>query len=101
MAKKTAKMTYYFGKTKTEGRGVGKEILGGKGLNLAEMTGIGLPVPPGFTITTEVCDQYYKLGGSLPESLMGDVAKNIRTLERELKKGFGDAKNPLLSLIHI
>ncbi|MEL0095924.1 MAG: pyruvate, phosphate dikinase [Planctomycetaceae bacterium] len=96
MAKKTAKMTYYFGKTKTEGRGVGKEILGGKGLNLAEMTGIGLPVPPGFTITTQVCDQYYKLGENLPESLMGDVAKNIRTLERELKKGFGDAKNPLL-----
>jgi len=96
MAKKTAKMTYYFGKTKTEGRGVGKDILGGKGLNLAEMTGIGLPVPPGFTITTEVCDQYYKLGESLPRSLMDDVAKNIRTLERELKKGFGDAKNPLL-----
>lgn len=96
MAKKTAKMTYYFGKTKTEGRGVGKDILGGKGLNLAEMTGIGLPVPPGFTITTEVCDQYYKLGGSLPASLMDDVAKNIHMLERELKKGFGDAKNPLL-----
>ncbi len=96
MAKKTAKMTYYFGKTKTEGRGAGKEILGGKGLNLAEMTGIGLPVPPGFTITTVVCDQYYKLGKKLPASLMDDVAKNIRTLERELKKGFGDAKNPLL-----
>ena len=96
MAKKNAKMTYYFGKTKTEGRGVGKEILGGKGLNLAEMTGIGLPVPPGFTITTEVCDQYYKLGEKLPASLMDDVSKNIRTLERELKKGFGDAKNPLL-----
>ena len=96
MAKKNAKMTYYFGKTKTEGRGVGKEILGGKGLNLAEMTGIGLPVPPGFTITTEVCDQYYKLGEKLPTSLMDDVSKNIRTLERELKKGFGDAKNPLL-----
>jgi pyruvate, orthophosphate dikinase len=96
MAKKNAKMTYYFGKTKTEGRGVGKKILGGKGLNLAEMTAIGLPVPPGFTITTEVCDQYYKLGEKLPTNLMGDVSKNIRTLERELKKGFGDAKNPLL-----
>jgi len=96
MAKKNAKMTYYFGKTKTEGRGVGKNILGGKGLNLAEMTAIGLPVPPGFTITTEVCDQYYKLGEKLPANLMGDVSKNIRTLERELKKGFGDAKNPLL-----
>ena len=95
MAKK-AKMTYYFGKTKTEGRGVGKDILGGKGLNLAEMTGIGLPVPPGFTITTTVCDQYYKLGEQLPANLMDDVSKNIRTLERELKKGFGDSKNPLL-----
>ena len=59
MAKKNAKMTYYFGKTKTEARGVGKEILGGKGLNLAEMTGMGLPVPPGFTVTTGVCHQYY------------------------------------------
>ncbi|MBK95418.1 MAG: pyruvate, phosphate dikinase [Planctomycetaceae bacterium] len=96
MAKKTAKMTYYFGKTKTEGRGVGKEILGGKGLNLAEMTGIGLPVPPGFTITTQVCADYYDLGEKLPANLMADVSKNIRTLERELKKGFGDAKNPLL-----
>lgn len=89
-------MTYYFGKTKTEGRGVGKEILGGKGLNLAEMTGIGLPVPPGFTITTQVCADYYDLGEKLPANLMADVSKNIRTLERELKKGFGDAKNPLL-----
>ena len=51
------------------------------------MTGIGLPVPPGFTITTTVCDQYYKLGEQLPANLMDDVSKNIRTLERELKKG--------------
>ena len=50
------KMVYYFGKAKTEGKGKTKALLGGKGLNLAEMTSIGLPVPPGFTITTEVCD---------------------------------------------
>ena len=52
---KTDKMVYYFGQKKTEGRGLPKALLGGKGLNLAEMTSIGLPVPPGFTITTEVC----------------------------------------------
>ena len=56
------KMIYYFGKTKTEGRGEQKDLLGGKGANLADMTSIGLPVPPGFTITTEVCDLYYKNG---------------------------------------
>ena len=65
---KAKKMTYYFGKTKTEGRGVSKEILGGKGANLAEMTSIGLPVPPGFTITTQVCAAYYDAGKKLPEA---------------------------------
>ena len=58
----TKKMVYYFGKTKTEGKGKSKALLGGKGVNLAEMTRIGLPVPPGFTITTEVCDSYYQSG---------------------------------------
>ena len=57
------------------GRGRQKDLLGGKGANLAEMTGIGLPVPPGFTITTEVCDQYYKNGKKLPKSLMDQVTK--------------------------
>ena len=99
MAKKSAstgKMVYYFGKTKTEGRGKSKDILGGKGLNLAEMTSIGLPVPPGFTITTEVCDAYYKAGEKLPSGLMADVNKAVATLEKELKKKFGDDSNPLL-----
>ncbi len=100
MAKKKAarksRMTYYFGKTRTDGKGVGKDILGGKGMNLAEMTRIGLPVPPGFTITTEVCAQYIKAGGKLPKDLMADVRKNVATLERELGKKFGDNKNPLL-----
>jgi len=93
---RTKKMVYYFGKTKTEGKNVSKDILGGKGLNLAGMTNIGLPVPPGFTITTEVCASYYDQGQNLPPGLMDSVKKNIRTLERELKKKFGDAKNPLL-----
>ena len=98
MAKKatTGKMVYYFGKTKTEGKGKGKALLGGKGLNLAEMTSIGLPVPPGFTITTEVCDAYYKSGEKLPKGLMDDVNKAVATLEKELKKKFGDDSNPLL-----
>ncbi len=93
---KVAKMVYYFGKTKTEGKGAGKELLGGKGLNLAEMTSIGLPVPPGFTITTAVCDQYYKSGERLPDGLTDEVAKHVKTLEKELGKKFGDNKNPLL-----
>jgi pyruvate, orthophosphate dikinase len=90
------KMIYYFGKTRTDGRGNQRELLGGKGTNLAEMTGIGLPVPPGFTITTEMCDQYYKSGKKFPPGLMDEVRIHIRTLEKELGKGFGDAKNPLL-----
>ncbi len=100
MAKKAApaigKMVYYFGKTKTEGKGKKKDLLGGKGLNLAEMTSIGLPVPPGFTITTEVCDAYYKAGRKLPAGLMDDVHKAVGTLQKELKKKFGDDSNPLL-----
>ncbi|MEX2169782.1 MAG: pyruvate, phosphate dikinase [Pirellulales bacterium] len=99
MAKKAparTKMIYYFGKTKTEGKGTQKQLLGGKGANLAEMTSIGLPVPPGFTITTEVCALYYKHGKKLPPGLMDEVAKNVKLLEKELGKRFGDPKNPLL-----
>ena len=90
------KMIYYFGKTRTEGRNVSKELLGGKGTNLAEMTGIGLPVPPGFTITTKVCDAYNRNNQQLPVKLAADVKRNIATLEKELSKKFGDQQNPLL-----
>lgn len=90
------KMIYYFGKTRTEGTGVSKTILGGKGANLAEMTSIGLPVPPGFTITTESCDAYYKSGQTMPPALMAEVKLNVETLEKELGKTFGDNENPLL-----
>ena len=93
---KATKMIYYFGRTKTEGNGKQKMLLGGKGANLAEMTSIGLPVPPGFTITTEVCDLYYKSGRKLPAGLMDEVAKNVGMLEKELGKKFGDNANPLL-----
>ncbi|HTN74550.1 MAG TPA: PEP/pyruvate-binding domain-containing protein, partial [Pirellulaceae bacterium] len=90
MAKKAAakagdssgRMTYYFGKTRTDGTGVSKQILGGKGANLAEMTSIGLPVPPGFTITMECCAGYYKNSRKLPAGLMDDVKKNIAVMEK-------------------
>ena len=71
----STKMAYYFGKTKTEGKSNQKQLLGGKGANLADMTSIGLPVPPGFTITTEVCDLYYKHKQKLPPGLMDEVRK--------------------------
>ena len=90
------KMVYYFGQTATEGTKANKMLLGGKGKNLAEMTSIGLPVPPGFTITTEVCDQYYQSGETLPDGLMKEVASAVKKLEKELGKKFGDNTNPLL-----
>ncbi len=96
MAKDSTKMIYYFGKTKTEGNGKQKSLLGGKGANLAEMTSIGLPVPPGFTITTEVCDLYYQSKRKLPAGLMDEVKRNVAVLEKELGKKFGDNKLPLL-----
>ena len=90
------KQVYYFGKTRTDGKGVGKEILGGKGANLAEMTSIGLPVPPGFTITTQVCDEYYQNRKKAPAGLNDAIKANIKVLEKELGKKFGDANDPLL-----
>jgi pyruvate,orthophosphate dikinase len=89
-------MIYYFGVTRTDGRGDQKPLLGGKGANLAEMTSIGLPVPPGFTITTVCCDLYYKNKKQLPPGLMDDVRKNIAVLEKEVGKTFGDRNDPLL-----
>ena len=93
---RAAKRVYYFGKTKTDGRRDQRQLLGGKGANLADMTSIGLPVPPGFTITTEMCDAYYKSGQKLPAGLMDDVRAAIKTLEKETGKVFGSANNPLL-----
>jgi pyruvate,orthophosphate dikinase len=93
---KAGKMVYYFGKTKTDGDASMKLLIGGKGANLADMTSIGLPVPPGMTITTDTCAAYNEGGKRLPHGLMNEVAKNMATLEKEMGKKFGDAKNPLL-----
>jgi pyruvate, orthophosphate dikinase len=79
-----------------QGDGSQKDLLGGKGAGLAEMTRAGLPVPPGFTITTEACLTYYTLGGKMPPGMMDAVHDAIHKLERRTGKGFGDAKNPLL-----
>jgi len=90
------KMVYYFGRTRTEGDATQRALLGGKGANLAEMTAIDLPVPPGFTITTDACARYSGAGGRMPEGLMDQVRENIAILERETGKRFGDAKHPLM-----
>ena len=98
MAKKTTgkKYVYFFGKGKSEGKAEMKELLGGKGANLAEMASIGVPVPPGFTISTEVCDYYYKHGKKKPAELAKQIDLNIKKLEKAMGAKLGDAKAPLL-----
>ena len=93
---KAGKMTYYFGAKKCDGDGTMKALLGGKGANLAQMTKIGLPVPPGFTITTQVCIDYYKHGKKFPKGLEDEVAAAMKLMEKETGKKFGDMKNALL-----
>ena len=98
-AKKTAaskKMVYYFGDGKADGKGEMKNLLGGKGANLAEMSAIGIPVPAGFTITTEICTHYYEHGEKYPRDLAKQVQANIAKLERTMKAKFGNPNNPLL-----
>jgi pyruvate,orthophosphate dikinase len=90
------KYVYFFGAGKAEGTGKMKDILGGKGAGLAEMTNIGLPVPAGFTISAEVCDYYYKNNRTYPEGLMEEVEANLKRLEEVTGKKFGDPSNPLL-----
>ena len=90
------KYVYFFGAKKAEGDGSMKEVLGGKGAGLAEMTRIGLPVPAGFTISTECCDYYLKHDMKYPASLHAEVKKNLSRLESVTKKKLGDAKDPLL-----
>ncbi|KIH77905.1 pyruvate phosphate dikinase [Geoalkalibacter ferrihydriticus] len=92
----TAKYVYFFGEGKAEGRGDMKNLLGGKGANLADMTSIGLPVPPGFTLTTEVCTEFYKNNRQYPSELKGQVEEALAQVESLMNKKFGDAQNPLL-----
>ena len=73
-----------------------RDLLGGKGAGLAEMTNAGLPVPPGFTITTEACNDYFAAGEQLPDGLWDDVLEAVKEVEAATGKGFGDAANPLL-----
>ncbi len=90
------KYVYRFGAGKADGSADMKNLLGGKGANLAEMSNLGLPVPPGFTITTEVCTAYYANGRKLPEGLHADVQAAVAEIGAAVGAGFGDAKNPLL-----
>ncbi|MEJ2470915.1 MAG: pyruvate, phosphate dikinase [Desulfuromonadales bacterium] len=91
-----AKYVYFFGDGEAEGRGDMKNLLGGKGANLAEMTSIGLPVPAGFTITTEVCTEFYKNNRHYPDGLEEEVNRNLTRVEQLMGKTFGDTQNPLL-----
>src|SRR5688572_21132656 len=96
-ALKASKYVYFFGNGKADGDGSMKPLLGGKGANLAEMSRIGLPVPPGFTITTEVCTYYYDNKRTYPKALQPQVEAGVRQMEKIMGTKFGDAsKMPLL-----
>ncbi len=90
------KRVYFFGGGKAEGNATMKQLLGGKGANLAEMTSLGVPVPPGFTIATKVCGEYYKSGGKWPKGLDKEVNENLAKLEKAMKAKLGDPSSPLL-----
>jgi len=90
------KYVYFFGNGSAEGSADMKHLLGGKGANLAEMTNLGIPVPPGFTITTKVCDAYYKNNQQYPEGLAEEIEQNLSRLEKLMGAKLGDPNNPLL-----
>ncbi len=96
MKKEKKKYVYFFGAGVTEGRADMKSLLGGKGANLADMTSIGLPVPPGFTITTEACAYFDSHKGAYPEGLRDEVLANLAKLEKLMGAKLGDKENPLL-----
>ena len=90
------KHVYYFGGGKADGNGTMKDLLGGKGAGLAEMTNTGVPVPPGFTITTEVCKTYYDNGQKINGGVDVQIDENISKMEKDLGMKFGDINDPLL-----
>ena len=87
---------YGFGGGRAEGKAAMKALLGGKGANLAEMSNLGLPVPPGFTISTEVCTWFYANGSAYPDDLVAQVDSALAAVERGLDMRFGDVERPLL-----
>src|SRR5262245_20730052 len=92
----TKKYVYLFAAGKAEGQGAWRNLLGGKGAGLAEMTNLGIPVPPGFTITTEACVEYFNNGGHFPEGMWDQVLESLVQVEEAMGAKFGDANNPLL-----
>src|SRR5215203_1435443 len=90
------KYVYIFANGKADGKGSMKDLLGGKGAGLAEMTNAGLPVPPGFTISTDVCSIYYKEKAKVPESIDKEIGEHVKKLERAAGATFGSTDNPLL-----
>src|SRR5215470_11097334 len=95
-AAKGRRYVYSFGGGRADGRADMKELLGGKGANLAEMARLGLPVPPGFTISTDVCTYYYAHQHAYPAALRKQVAEALARVERAVGKRFGDPEHPLL-----
>src|SRR5258708_528566 len=93
---RTAKYVYSFGSGRSDGDRSMRDLLGGKGANLAEMTNAGLPVPPGFTISTEACRVYFQEGSRIPASIDQEMVSHLKKLEATAKAAFGSAKNPLL-----
>ena len=96
MANAANKYVYFFGQGKADGKSEMRALLGGKGANLAEMTNIGLPVPSGFTITTEVCNYYYANGRQYPPELKDQVLQSLSRVEEVMGAKFGSTTNPLL-----
>ena len=90
------KYIYLFAAGKAEGQGAWRNLLGGKGAGLAEMTNLGIPVPPGFTITTEACVEYFHNGGHFPEGMWNQAVDALATVESAMGMKFGDPRNPLL-----
>ena len=94
--KRATRYVFWFGDGTADGDRTMKNLLGGKGANLAEMSNLGLPVPPGFTISTEVCTGYYERGRRYPDGVEAQVEANLAKVEASLDRRFGDADNPLL-----
>src|SRR5438445_9363980 len=91
-----AKQIYFFGSGQADGDATQKNLLGGKGAGLQEMTRLGIPVPPGFTITTETCDEWTRAGKKLPPALLPELEAALARLEKASGKTFGEGESPLL-----